>query len=134
MERNLKTIEACFEYTGRDINALPNALAQSTLSEEDRLRLIIVEQFETIIKAINKEENGGKEWIPRYDIYEEKWWVWTRVQADKDNPGGFALSYSVTYYDITFTNLGSRLCFKSKSGATYSFETFPELYLKYRLK
>jgi hypothetical protein len=51
----------------------------------------------------------NEEWVPDFtDSNEEKWFpIW------KGNQSGFGFSLSLTDYDITYTLVGARLCFRN---------------------
>lgn len=79
-----------------------------------------------IVQAVN---DG---WQPNWDDTNEyKYELCLDIEA-KEN-GGFGLSYGAYADWYTYTSCGSRLCFKSREIAKYTFETFKDLYEEYLL-
>ena len=79
-----------------------------------------------IVQAVN----GG--WQPNWaDTNEYKYELWPDVEA-KEN-GGFGLSFCDFAGWFTGPPCGSRLFFKSREIARYTFETFKDLYEEYLL-
>lgn len=79
-----------------------------------------------IVQAVN--EGWQLNWA---NTDEFKYELWPDVISKES--GGFGLSCDG--YDVwgTTTSVGSRLCFKSREVAKYTFETFKELYEDYLL-
>ena len=80
--------------------------------------------YEDLI-LVAKALNGN--WKPDWnDINEYKWFPYFQVSS------GFRFSYANTNYDygLTFTRIGSRLCFKNKQIAEYAGKIFIEQYEK----
>lgn len=77
-----------------------------------------------IAEAINEG------WQPNWEDYnEQKWYPYFTVR------GGFRFRASAYRYDNTYTCVGSRLCFKTKTIAEYIGKNFMELYkINYMLK
>jgi hypothetical protein len=125
MESKLNTVEDCFNYLGEDPNKLPDV---SQLDEADKNDVVNNFILKKVVKAINKEFNGGKIWEPNYYKVERKYELWPDVEASEEQPGGFGLSYYGYVGDLAYTGVGSRLSFVSREAAKHAFHTFTELY------
>ncbi len=90
--------------------------------------LIAGYKLAVIIAAVNREDNGGEKWEPSYIDGKPKFSPWPDIEADEANPAGSGFSRFVCGYDYSGTDVGSRLCFRSREGCEYVFETFEELY------
>lgn len=124
MYTNIKTFEdACkalnFEPSVPDFSMIPGKHQKAMLAH---YKLVV------IVEAVNEG------WTPNWsDTNQWKYELWPDVIEDKSKPSGFGLSfYGCDYWD-TRTTVGSRLCFKSREVAEYTFETFKELYENYFL-
>lgn len=81
-----------------------------------------------IVEAVNEG------WAPNWnDTNEYKYELWPDIHEDSSKPSGFGLSCNVIVYWRSFTDVGSRLCFKSREVARHTFDTFIELYEDYFL-
>jgi hypothetical protein len=66
-------------------------------------------------------------WIPNWqDNNEWKYYPWFDMEKDKSNPSGFRLNGAT--YCYTFSDAGSRLCFKSRELAEYAGKQFEAEY------
>jgi len=77
------------------------------------------ERLKVLTRAYNQD------WIPNvYDTGQKRWFPIFSVLSS-----GIVFSYSYYYYDITFTYVGSRLCFKSEETSTHAGKTFSQLFI-----
>jgi len=58
-----------------------------------------------------------------YDTNQRKWFPYFNVLSS-----GLCFSYAIYYYDLTFTSVGSRLCFESEEKAALAGMTFTKLF------
>ncbi len=93
------------EYSGSD---------PDMISSVSYLKLVI------IIRVLNEG------WIPNWDAANEPKYV-----PIFKNVSGFGLAYFGYDYWRTCTNVGSRLCFKSKDLLLYAVEQFKDIYRDY---
>lgn len=85
-------------------------------------------QLVIIVEAVNEG------WQPDWGNKKEyKYELCPDIVKDKTKPSGFGLSFFGYAYWLTLTTVGSRLCFKSREVAKYTFETFKPLYEDYLL-
>lgn len=108
-----------------DVSFMPKGLGEY---------IVAVYMLAVIIWAINFEEED-QEWIPDYNTGDEKYFPWPDIDADDDRPAGFGFSYpyAAYVYALTSSSVGSRLLYRTRSGADYGFKQFNELYLKERI-
>ena len=77
-----------------------------------------------MLDVISDVLNDG--WIPNWnDANELKWFPWFRW-----NGAGFGFSPADCAWALTYSDVGSRLCFKSEAMADYAGKTFEALYNK----
>lgn len=70
-----------------------------------------------IAQALNEE------WEPDWsESSEKKWWPWFRLSS------GFGFGSSYYGYDYSYSDVGSRLCFKSRELSDYAAKQFIDLY------
>ena len=82
-----------------------------------------------ITKAANKIDNGGKNWKPDWSNGEwDKYYPWFKMN-DSSSASGFSCDDYVGW--LAGSNVGSRLCFKSRELAEYIGEHFIDLYRDY---
>jgi len=92
--------EAC-TITGDDANAIPKG-SKSTIA---------FHKMEVIEKAQNKLDK----FVPDYsDSSQRKWYCWLWF-----NPSVGAFVFYFTIYTYTYTNLGSRFCYKTEKTAEF---------------
>lgn len=121
----VKNYEDACQALGLNPLALPDVCA---LPEKDREYVISNYKLVIITRALNEG------WEPNWnDDSEYKYFPWFEVDADDERPAGFG--FSGTFYDswITYSTVGSRLCFKSSELALYAGKQFEELYIKQQL-
>lgn len=81
---------------------------------------ISYEKVKIVVKAINQG------WTPDWDnSNQQKWFPIFNLSS------GFGFSYSHYYYGITFTHVGSRLCFESEEKSDYAAKQFIDLYKQF---
>lgn len=87
-----------------------------------------------VVRALNFEANGNKEWEPDWnDRSQWKYYPWPTVEASANKPSGFSFSYSNDLYSSSGASVGARLLFLSSELALYALEQFEELYLENQL-
>lgn len=99
----------------------------SMFPERDRAAMTAHAALVIITRAANKIDNNGKEWEPDWD--NGKWdkyynWFWM-------NGGSSGFRFRVCDDWYSDSNVGSRLCFKSKEVAEYVANQFSALYKDY---
>ncbi len=100
----------------------------SLLDKEHHAPLIAHYKLLIIAKALNEG------WKPNWnDDSEYKYFPYFRVKASDKKHSGFGFSYSDFDYWYSFTDVGSRLCFKSSELALYAANQFEDLYIEYFL-
>ncbi len=90
----------------------------------------VIKNYDTVdeiayrkLKLIAKALNEG--WEPNWnDSSESKWWPY----FDWSSGSGFDFSFSYFDYGNAFTDVGSRLCFKTKELTQYAGTQFIEIY------
>ena len=118
--KKIKTFEDACKIRKIDPTALPEVSMLPVIHQKS-----IIAHYKLIIiaEAIN---NG---WQPNWNNSNEwKYYPWFEVKADKEHPAGFG--FSLTYYVLwlTYTNVGSRLCFKTRDTAIFAGKQFAALY------
>ncbi len=120
MER-IKTVQDAFNERGLDINNLPDVSAIPK-----RFHKFIQNMY--IAAVLTEALNEG--WEPNWnDSSQWKYYPWPEVAADEKRPAGFGFSLSYCAYSLSFSFVGSRLCFKSAELARYVTDQFPEVYI-----
>lgn len=125
MRSKIKTKNDAFKYLGEDPKLLPDV---SKLLKEDRKDVLNNFILKKVVKAINKEFNGGKVWTPNFFDGSLKYRPWFWVKSDAKRPGGFCLSYLGCVNADSLTYVGSRLLFISEEALKHAVKHFPELY------
>jgi hypothetical protein len=106
----IKTLEDAAEATGHSVGYLRMQDPEST--DEWAYRML-----KMVIKAINQG------WTPDWDnTNQRKWWPYFKLSS------GFGFSGSNYDYGITFTFVGSRLCFESEAKSNYAANQFIDIY------
>jgi len=127
MEFKTETIDLAYEATRRSqftLSAIPG------LREGDTDHMKNAFDLEVVIEAINQEANGGKKWVPDFTDSSMKYENLYYIRKDDEDPTGFVLSHTLTFYAYTRTYVGSRLCFFNRAAALFFFEQFKELIKK----
>lgn len=77
-----------------------------------------------VIEALNEG------WKPDWNNDDEyKYFPWFDMQISDDNPTGFQMYY--VFYGYTFSDVSSRLCFRSRDLAKYAVSQFEDIYKEY---
>ncbi|MDH7463953.1 hypothetical protein QEG73_21810 [Chitinophagaceae bacterium 26-R-25] len=96
----------------------------------EKHRKALIAHYKLII--VTEAANAG--WQPDWaDSDQLKYELWPDVIADNSKPSGFGLAYHDYDFWFSFTCVGSRLCFKSRDVAKYTFEQFKDLFEDYML-
>ena len=123
METQIKTVEAAFSYTNRDLAVME---AFKSLPENDRAHFEADYKLKVAIEALNKEDNNGEAWKPNFDGNNEQreLWVWI-----KNNPDGvsFVVDDTNSFWTYTNANVGSRHVLKSMNVFHRLKENFMDL-------
>lgn len=119
----IKTFEDACKALGLDPTKLPDF---SMMPEKHQNALLAHAKLVLIAEALNGD------WKPDWNNDDEyKYFPWFDMEKSESNEDGFVL-YNV-YYDFTFTDVSSRLCFKSRDIANYAGTQFKDLYKDYML-
>lgn len=120
----IKSVESAFSATGRDIALLE---VFNSLPEEDRAYMSAVYKRMVVTEAKNTEANNGEKWTPDYS--NGKWDKYYPYVWAKKNPKGLGFVVGGAGYDstVTYSDVGSRLCFKSSELVQEFNADFPEL-------
>ena len=93
----------------------------NAFQKEDRKTMAAYHKLAVITRAIN--EGWQPDWSNREERKYEPF-MYT-------NSAGLAFAYTINAPSITYTHIGSRLCFRDYERATFAVETFGELYKDY---
>lgn len=119
--KTIKTFEdACKAEGLKSEQALPDV---STISPADQEPIIAYSKLLIIARALNRTANGGEEWKPDWNNYDEyKYYPWFEM--------GGSSGFRFNDYDYwrTRSGVGSRLCFKTRELAEYAGKEFIDLY------
>ena|SRR5690606_18054221 len=123
---DIKTFEDACQVEGLDAaKVIPDF---AFFPEKDRNAMQAISKLVIIAKAVNRLANDGKEWIPDWNDYSErKYELWFGM--DDDGSSGFR--FDVIDDWISFSNVGSRLCFLSREVGKHVGETFLDLYKEF---
>ena len=126
MSQQIKTFEDACKALNIDATAImPNF---DVFPEKHRKAMTAHAKLIIIAEALNEG------WQPDWNNSDQwKYYPWFEVEADEQRPAGFGFSYA--YYGLwhSCTNVGSRLCFKSRELALYAGKEFGQLYIDYFL-
>lgn len=124
MYNKIKTFEDACKVLGY-ISSVP-----SFESAPPKHQKALAAHYQLVI--ITEAVNEG--WTPNWsDTDERKWELWPDVVEDKSKPSGFGLAYLDCDFWGTFTAVGSRLCFKDRERAKYTFDQFKDMFEDYML-
>lgn len=117
-----------FEDACKALGIEPALPVVSMLPEKHQKAIIAHYKLVTICEALNEG------WQPNWNNLDEyKYYPWPAIDASEAIPSGFGFSDSLYDDTNTRTDVGSRLCFKSRELALYALEQFKELYIEYFL-
>lgn len=121
--KKVKTFEAACKIEGLDPKiVIPDF---SNFPEKDKVAMVSHAKLIIIAKAINRVNNDDKEWIPDWNNWDEyKYYPWFEMGS----PGFRSVDYGVW---ITYSALGSRLCFLSSEISDFMGDQFLQLYKDY---
>ena len=115
IKERIKTFDDVIRELGDDPEEFKNAI--SIMEEPDEIAYV---KLKLIAKALNEG------WTPDWSNGEwDKWYPWFKMD-DSSSAGRFSFYGSVSQYSAS--NVGSRLCFKSKDLATYAGTQFLDIY------
>jgi hypothetical protein len=121
----IKSFEDACEALGLDPNNLP---VVSMLPEKHQKSITAFYKLTTIAEALNEG------WQPNWNDYGQyKYFAWFEVDASEEKPSGSGLSFYDFGLSRTATDVGSRLCFKTRTLAEYFGKTFTDLFVDYLL-
>ena len=115
IKERIKTFDDVIRELGDDPEEFKNAI--SIMEEPDEIAYV---KLKLIAKALNEG------WTPDWSNGEwDKWYPWFNMN-DSSSAGRFSFYAAATQY--SYSNVGSRLCFKSEELADYAGTQFLELY------
>ena len=131
MKSKIKSIKGAYKYVGADFSQRPTF---EHLSKKDKIYALAAYDLPVVIKALNKEGNGGKDWAPNWNNPNEmKYAVWVRVAASDKKTSGFGFSGTHYAYTSADTIVGSRLCLISQERVACLLKQFKRLAVQYYL-
>lgn len=109
---DIKTFEDACEELGID--------PETVTHKNDTPDEAAYKKLKVVIKAINQG------WVPNWSNKNQyKWWPYFNLSSGS----GFSCSFS--FYDYSYTTVGSRLCFESEAKSSYAAKQFNELYKQF---
>jgi hypothetical protein len=126
--KDIKTFDDACKVLNLDSDKVIPEL--SCYSDSDRAAMAAHAKLMVIIKAANMLENDGKEWKPNWENFDEY-----KYQPYFDlSRGSSGFRYDGCGLWGTSSDVGSRLCFKSRELAEYISNQFIDLYNDYFIK
>lgn len=117
--KQIKTFAEACRALGIDPKVMPGV---DMLPVKERKAVIAQYKLGIIARAINEG------WEPDWSNYNQyKYYPWFKFDTSKKKSCS-ALSYFDYFYVITFSHVGSRLCYKSSELAEYAGKQFLKLY------
>lgn len=117
-----------FEDACNALNIQPSVPDFTMVPEKHQKAMLAHYKLVIIVEAVNEG------WTPDWSNDGEwKYELWPDIIEDKSKPSGFGLAYHGYVSWHANARVGSRLCFKSREVAKYTFETFKDLYEDYLL-
>ena len=117
---NIKDKVKSFEDACKVLDITPSVPVVTGIPEKYQKPLIANYQLMVIAEALNEG------WTPDWSNGEwDKWYPWFNMN-DSSSAGRFSFYAAATQY--SYSNVGSRLCFKSEELADYAGTQFLELY------
>lgn len=125
--QQLKTFQDACKVEGLDPKkVLPDF---SGYPAKDRKAMVAHAKLVIIAKAANRLVNGGKPWKADFSNHDQwKYYPWFYQEK-----GSAGFRFDVYDHWISYSNVGSRLCFVSSDTAKYVGKTFIKLYNEYFL-
>lgn len=85
-------------------------------------------QLTIIAEAVNRDEEG-KSWHPDWNDYDEyKYYPWFDMETYGDALPGSGFAFYDDGFDVAYSHVGSRLCFRSSEIAEYVGKQFLSIY------
>ena len=118
----IKTFEDAYEEADKKTrDEFDRQINRQTIYQTPNLSEHIVARLKLILIA--KVLRG--EWEPDFsNSNQEKWFPWFKFSADSE----FDFSFSYCAYDLTYTDVGSRLCFPNEELSNYFGKQFIKLH------
>lgn len=115
---------ASFEEACKKLGIIPKLPDVSILPTKHSKAIIAHYQLVIIAQALNEG------WEPNWDDSSEwKYYPW--FDLEKATTAGSGFAFGVCADVRTFSDVGSRLCFRSRELAVYAGETFLDMYKDY---
>ena len=122
---NINTVQS-YEDACQLLGIKPTYPKFTRCAKIDRPSMIAYHKLIIIIRALNLLPNG-KPWIPNFNKGECKYGLWWYITSD--NNLGYATTPHTPSY--SYTKIGLRLLFRSKSLAEYCAKQFEDLWQDY---
>lgn len=128
--KKIKTFEDACADQGIDAAVLPDV---AMLTTGMRKFLTAAFKLSVINVSLNKDDQGAETRANWSDDDELKYFPWFEVKASKKNPSSSGLSFGDFVYDLSCTDVASRLTCRSSEIAKYFGEQFIDLWEDYIL-
>lgn len=116
----VKSFEDACKLKGLDPTKLPNV---GMLDERFQNSVIAQYKLLVICEALNEG------WVPDWDNYNEwKYYPWFDLRTKSKTLAGSGFSFSDYGYDAPVSNVGARLCYKTRQLAEYAGKQFEDIY------
>lgn len=125
--KKLKTFEGACKVLGLDSKKVVPSF--SGFPKKDRVAMIAHAKLVIVARAANFLANDNKEWKPDFNNYDQ--WKYAPYFYHEKGSSGFRFSDCDLWG--SYSDVGSRLCFKSYDVAEYVGKTFIKLYNEYFL-
>ena len=123
LKKNLKTFEDACKVLGIQPSVVPTF---ELYPEQDRKAMQAHAKLVLIARAANQLANDNKPWQPDWNDYDQyKYYPWF------DMGGSSCFRYHVYADWISYSTVGSRLCFKSSVLAEYAGKQFLNQYKQF---
>lgn len=125
---NIKTLEDACVALGTTVAEQFPAEAVKHMTDDE----VAYRELKIVAKALNQAD--GTAWEPDWsDDNQYKYFPWMEVDTTDGNKAGSGFSDCDYVYDDTFSDVGSRLCFKKRELALYAGKQFSEIYKRFWL-
>lgn len=121
--KKIKSYEDACADQGKDPAALPDYSKCGLSAREEKFNLAAF-KLSRIAVSLNKQK--GKVWTPGPDDRRYYPWMWWKEDATRASGSG--LSFFACVGGRSFSDVASRLTFRTSDIATYAFEQFRDLY------